>query len=305
MCKIAAGIVIFNPNNYERFIKSFSSVVNQFSRVYVFDNSTVKVNIPKPRNVIYMTEYKNKGIAYGLNRIMKAADNDGFEWVVTFDQDSIVPKGLLDEYKRNINTQKIGIVCPLIVDRRRSYDKHKVSHEKEYVTECITSGSCTLIDAWKKIGRFDEWLFVDLVDNDFCKRMIHSKYKILRLNNVILNQEFGVIEPKSKRIQNFWIDVSKIMHNINFAKLGYKKKVSPMRVYYTNRNVIYLNKKLKKYGGIGYKNYNASSYLGFWIAFNLPSILRSSNKIKVISAISNGIRDGRAKKVSDWTSLDE
>ena len=38
------------------------------------------------------------------------------------------------------------------------------------------------IDAWEQIGKFDEWLFIDLVDNEFCKRLIVSGYTILRLN---------------------------------------------------------------------------------------------------------------------------
>src|SRR5699024_6976157 len=75
--------------------------------------------------------------------------------------------------------------------------------------ECITSASCTSIKAWEKIGGFDDWLFIDLVDNEFCKRLVASGYKILRLNHLVLDQEFGCIHPKGEFSQKFWITLSK------------------------------------------------------------------------------------------------
>lgn len=301
MNSIAAGIVLYNPSDFVRFKKAFTSVVNQFPRVYVFDNSTKAIKLPeKKSNLVYITEHKNMGIAYALNKIMKLASKDGFKWVVTMDQDSIVPDNLIDEYNKRLSIKNVGIICPQVIDKRRIYQVPQDKIGDEYVNECITSGSCTSIEAWKNAGGFDEWLFIDLVDNDFCKRVILSGYKILQINKIILNQEFGNITPKSLRIQNFWKRIAILFHNENFAKLGYRKKVYPMRVYYTNRNIIYLNKKLKKYGGIGYKNYNVSSYCGFWIAFNLPSILRAKNKKDVIGAILSGIKSGRRKIVDEW-----
>lgn len=144
-------------------------------------------------------------------------------------------------------------------------------------------------------------MFIDLVDNDFCKRITLSGYKILKLNKWILDQEFGKITPKSEWKQQFWVGVSKIMHNQNFAKFSYKKSVSPLRVYYTNRNIIYVNKKLKKYGSVGYENYNCKGYIGFVISFMIPSILRAGKKIDVLKATVKGVKDGMAATPSEWS----
>lgn len=302
MVKIAAGIVLYNPSDLERFKIAFLSVVHQFERIYIFDNSTIRVKVPVlSSKVIYLTNHKNMGISYALNKIMESADKDGYNWVVTMDQDTIVPPKMLSEYKKNISSDDIGILCPQVVDRRRIYMKPKTFPEVEYVDFCITSGSCTSVNVWRKIGKFDENLFIDLVDNDFCKRVILSKYKILRLNNIILDQEFGDISPRSLKSQKFWLKISSILHNVNFAKLGYRKKVNPMRIYYTNRNIIYVNKKLANYNVTIYEeNYNVRSYIGFWICFNLPSIIRAKNKLKVVGAIRKGISDGLKMKVSKW-----
>ena len=160
------------------------------------------------------------------------------------------------------------------------------------------------------MGGFDEFLFIDLVDNDFCKRLKLCHWTILKLHNVILNQEFGDISLKSEKTVNLVMKISvffktKLKLNYladNIGKLSYKKNVSPMRVYYTNRNIIYLNQKFKKYGGIGYDCYKCRSYLGFQICFNMSSLFRGTEKNKIMHAIFSGIRDGIkvSLKQSPW-----
>lgn len=298
---IAVGVVLYNPDNEERVQYSLQSILQQVSDVYVFDNSTKENNITFPANITYMTEHENKGIAYALNRIMEKAQSEGYEWLVTMDQDSVIPKGLISAYKEHVVDDSIGIICPQVIDFRRSYMDVKKEPKEELIDFCITSASCTRISAWEHVGRFDEWLFIDLVDNDFCKRMIASGFTILRLNDLVLNQEFGKIIPKSEKTQRFWNRIAKILHNDNFGKLGYSKFVSPMRVYYTCRNIIYVNKKLTDYGKTGYKeNYNCSGYLGFLISFIVPSILRAQEKRKVLKAVIAGTKDGRKSRPIVW-----
>lgn len=297
---IAVGIVLYNPDIL-RLNKCIGSIKQQIEKIYIFDNST-KTSLINRDSIVYLSEGENKGIAYALNKIMDMAKKDGFQWVLTMDQDSIIPDGMLKGFQECLEKyQDIGIICPQVIDKRRIYSEIENKENEKYVEFCITSASCTSIEAWEKCGKFDEWLFVDLVDNDFCKRLILSGYKIIKLNKWVLDQEFGKITPKSKRKQRFWLEISKIMHNQNFAKFSYKKFVSPLRVYYTNRNIIYMNKKMKKYGKIGYENYNCKGYIGFIICFMIPSILRAQDKIKVIKATIKGIKDGRASQPTEWS----
>lgn len=238
---IAAGIVVFNAEK-ERLEKNISRLKKQVKEIYIFDNSDISDG--DYDGVTYLSENKNCGIAYALNRIMEQAKVDGYKWLITMDQDSLIPDGMVHGFEESIRThENIGIVCPQVIDRRRTYLQAEDNEAEEYVNFCITSASCTSIEAWEKCGKFDEWMFIDLVDNDFCKRITLSGYKILKLNKWILDQEFGKITPKSEWKQKFWVGVSKILHNQNFVKFSYKKFVSPLRVYYTNRNIIYANKK--------------------------------------------------------------
>lgn len=117
-------------------------------------------------------------------------------------------------------------------------------------------------------------------------------YKILRCNNIIIDQEFGKIQLKSPFWVKFYTRLSSILNNKNVAKLSYKKGVSPLRVYYAHRNLLYLNKKYKNFGGIGYENFHCHSFWGFLLYFSLPSFVRASRKLLVLKAILKGLYDG-------------
>lgn len=300
--RIAAGIVLYRPD-MDRLKQCLEHLSGQTGHIYIFDNSPDKICLEQTGHMTCLSEPGNKGIAYALNRIMERAVLDGYRWVLTMDQDSVIPDGMVEDFMHYIQCgEALGIVCPQVIDRRRAYMLEADRDKIQYIDMCITSASCTSVDAWEAVGRYDESLFIDLVDNEFCKRLTASGYKILQVNKWILDQEFGNITPKSERVQKFWIKWSKLLHNENIAKFSYRKVVYPERVYYTNRNIIYVNRKLKNYGKTAYENYNCKGYLGFLISFNLPSLLRAQHRGKVLGAMFRGMRDGCRKKVQPWAA---
>lgn len=301
-----AGIVTYNPD-LKRLEENIKNIFLQVKQIIIVDNHSthldeIKLLCKKYKNIILIKNYKNMGIAYALNQIMKYAESMDYQWVVTLDQDSICPNNLLIEYEKYID-EGIGIICPEVQDKRRKYQNIKPKKGFSEIDTCITSASCTNIRSWRQVGGFDNKLFIDLVDNDFCKKIRIFNYKIIKLNYLVLNQEFGDIIPKDTYFAKICIKLSEILHNENIGKLSYKKKVNSLRVYYTCRNILYLNKKYKNYGKIGYKeNYHCHGFLGFIVCFILPSILRAENKIEVFKAVINGINKGRilAKETKSW-----
>ena len=298
--KVLAGVVLYN-SNYNKMLECINSLVPQVEKIILWDNSPKRLsesqlsNLGKYHNCEYIFANKNIGMPEGMNRILEMADKQGYEWVLTMNADSLVPANMIEEYSKFFDDKDVGMICPQVIDRRRKYMKVSTNIEAEYVQMCITSAACTSVTAWKQVGKFDGWLMVDLLDNDISKRMVLNGWKIVKTNSVVLDQEFGDIKAKGEKEEKFWLWVGKALHNDNFAKFSYKKIVYPNRVYYTCRNVLYLNKKFKNYGGIGYReNYNCNTFLGFLICFVLPSVLRSNEKVKTIKAVFNGFKDGKA-----------
>lgn len=296
---ICAGVVLYNPQDLDRVTECLSNLTRQVKYVYVFDNCTTEHNLNLSSNGIrYLKKDGNMGLAYALNCIMESAEKDGFEWVVTMDQDSIIPDNLVKGYCKCImRINGMGICCPQVIDRRRPYLKPIDSEEYEFIERCITSASCTSVKAWRNIGKFDEWLFIDLIDEEFCKRMRLNNYEIVRLNKYVLDQQFGNVIPKSKRKQKFWLKLSEITHVTRFQHLTYYNVVSPLRVYYTNRNIIYVNKKYKNYKFNFYYVYGCKNRLEFLIWYCFTRLLLSKKKLEVANAIFRGIRDGKRKSV--------
>jgi GT2 family glycosyltransferase len=296
--KVAAGIVLFNPNPI-RLRECISKLRGQVGCIIIYDNSLVNSyrNFMK-ENVVYLSRHQNDGISYALNQIFLKGKEMGYEWILTMDQDTIIPINLISTFSKYMMQKKVGIICPQVVDRRRVYLHPKyVPNDTSYIDFCITSASCTNINIWEELGGFDNYLFIDFVDNDYCKRLVLSGYKILQCNKVVIDQEFGNITLKSQFWVGFYISLSHFLKNKNIAKLSYKKKVNPMRVYYVHRNLLYLNKKLKNYGGIGYGNFYCHSFFGFLIYFTLPSFVRGSEKRKIFKATIKGLYDGYKSKV--------
>ncbi len=291
--KVAAGIVLFYPDK-ERLRKCLDSLRKQVPCIIIFDNSTNETSVfNDEKDIIYLTHHKNYGVSFALNEIFKKGRALGFEWIITMDQDTIVPDSMVSNFSKYFAFDNVGIICPQVIDKRRKYMYAEEPKEDiSFIDSCITSASCTKISIWEEIGGFDNFLFIDFVDTDYCKRLILNGYKIIRCNHIVIDQQFGNISLKSTFVVKFYVNLSNLLKNKNIAKLSYHKEVSPLRVYFVHRNLLYLNKKFKNYGGIGYENFYCHSFAGFLLYFSLPSLLRGSKKIKILKAIVEGLFDG-------------
>lgn len=291
--KIIAGFVLFNPDK-DRFDECLGKALSLFDEIILYDNvgnQQVYENIDD--RVTYITEGENKGLAHALVAIMAMAKDRGADWVVTLDQDTVLPENLVSEFKKYSDLPKAAIIAPQVVDKRRPYQKVEDCNQSIQETDfAITSASFTNVEIYEKLGGFDEWLFVDFIDNDYCKRALIEGYKIYRMNDVVIDQEFGKISLKAPWKVKFYMWLSKVTRNKNVVKLTYNKVVSPLRVYFVHRNLLYLNKKFKNYGGIGYENFYCKSFPGFLFYFSLPSFVRAQAKIKVLKSIIKGLIDG-------------
>ncbi len=302
---VVAGIVLFNPD-VKRLLHNIQNISSQVEMVIFYNNGVApevvnRIKVQLGKKAIIVGDGNNHGIATALNGIMAKADELNYEWVLTLDQDSVVPENMISFFSRLMEQKDVAIVCPQNIDSRRKYMHPVLNPRIQDISMCDTSGSCTRVSIWKEIGKFDDWLFIDLVDNDYCKRVKLKGYRIIRVNSVIMDHQYGSLEPRSKCLERFFIRLGEMLHSTNIQKLSFKRKVSPLRVYYENRNILYLNKKYKKYGGIGYSNHHCKTYIGFFLTFSIYSWLVSDDKKAVFYAIRNGIKDSKKRKVEPWT----
>ncbi len=109
-----------------------------------------------------------------------------------------------------------------------------------FIDQTITSANIINLLAWETVGKFDDRLFIDEVDNDFCVRLRLNNYKILHFNECYVDHELG------KR----WF--------LLFPKINYE---SDFRLFYIFRNLMIEN---RRYGKLPFvKNYRKEIFCYF------------------------------------------
>lgn len=268
---IIAGVVTYNPR-ITLLQKNLSALRELVDRVIVVDNGSVNLTDIKKiiggiGSISLIENQRNLGIARALNEIMETAIEYEYSWVLTMDQDSVVPTNLVSEYVKYLDSS-VGMLCPIIFDRNKNQlpTTYLGTHE---VKECITSGSLVNVSAWQKVNGFDEKLFIDGVDFDFCERIKKTNYRILEVGTVVLSHAIGNI---TMRKFFFW-DVAVKNH-------------SAFRKYYIARNTIYL---AKKNGNVARQ---IKSYLQVVKQVSIVIMYEQDKKQKLI-AICRGMIEGR------------
>lgn len=279
---ICAGIITYNPTLTD-VSTCLEALCNQVERVIIVDNASKNVKslqeiVSKYANVTLVKNSQNIGFAKALTQVFEWAKSQGFNWVLTLNDDSVVPSNMISEYKKilenqgslvnqkNAKNSKIAIVCSLLKNRLDGTILHSKCHEDE----CITSGSLTSVEAWAKIGGFDEWLEIDGVDFDFSRRLVRAGWKIVECQNVIMEHQIGKARSINLIIKHpiVW------NHNAN-------------RKYYIARNMQVVDYKMGTYSYV--KSLRAVVRDMIFVA------LWEKNKFAKILAMVRGFKDGQQK----------
>lgn len=231
--RIIAGIVLYNPD-IKRLLENVNSIYPQVDSLIIVDNASKNCEqaikmLQEFKNIEIICNDKNKGIATALNQIMHYAIEYSASWVLTLDQDSVCEHDLISQYYKYISKSDVGMMTCNVVDRNFGIDYGVGSTEYRYVEGCITSGSFVNVKSYKKTAGFDEKMFIDKVDFDYCLSVRATGQKIIKINYNGLLHEVG----HGRIIKLF--GKSYTMYNHSY-----------IRRFYMVRNGIYIAKKHKK-----------------------------------------------------------
>ena len=266
--KILAGIVLFNPD-LDRLKENVQAIKSQVDEVIFFNNGSPVSEGIDNGFLCLDANGRNIGIASALNLLCQYALDHSFDWVLTLDQDSICPEGLIDEYKKYLDDSSIGMLCPCIIDRNYGschYDG-QLSEGLEDVDACITSGSLIRLSAWQLVTGFWDDLFIDMVDFVICWSLRAHGYRIVRVRAKALFHEIG----HSKKVNLFGKEEAVFNH-------------SPIRSYYMARNAV----------AVGRKHHRLSQCLRWtmkrFLLVNLYEKNRWKKDIQFFKGLIDGIR---------------
>ncbi len=260
--RICAIIITYNP---EKDLKlTIEAVKSQVERIIVIDNGSTQAQIENVRGLrapglTIIENPENLGIATALNIGVNQAKAEGFNWVLTLDQDTIcepdMVQKMMDVYRQDTNRDKIAILAAVHFDRQTAHVSKELRNLKETAVDrriVMTSGNLIPMHIFEKLGPFDDDLFIEYVDNEFCLRARANGYRVVLVRDARMGHQLG--DTKKHTFFNRWWFFS---HN-------YK----PVRRYYRARNRLVLYRR----------------YKGSWILGDQDFALRDMAKILLVES---------------------
>ena len=271
--RLAAVAILYNPD--ETFFSNIQTYWDELESLIIFDNSPQKISknaVLENKKISYFWNGENEGIARRLNQAIEICKKEKIEYLLTMDQDSSFNKDELFKYKRLIEETKIEDVGMYGVLHHHSQSSNDL--KKYWLNQLlITSGSIIPVNKTDTIGPFDETLFIDGVDTEYCLRIFELGMKTILFNDIMLCHQIGS-------------SVRKLTPSMKIAE---RKIHSALRMYYITRNFFYLRKKYPE----------QRKYLNFKPFFNelKNGILYGDEKLDFIYFFFKGYRDFTKNKM--------
>jgi len=271
-------------NDTNECLQSLKKITYDNFEVVVVDNNSSgnDVNILKEEfggftHKIIVND-SNLGFSGGNNVGIKYAIENGADYILLLNNDTIVEPDFLDNLVSHVNiNSSVGILTPVIKHynnrskiwaaggklsklRGSGFASTEIGKSNAPSEVNFASGCALLIkrEVFDKVGFLDENYFLYLEDTDFCYRTIKSGYKIL-------------LVPSSV-----------IYHKINAST---KENVSRLPLYYVTRNRLYFSNK-----NLGAWKFISITYI-FFVSFLKLAIWTLANKRNKVNAIKRGLRD--------------
>ena len=246
--RVSSVTVAFNPNP-ERLAEQVAALLDQVEHIIIVDNGShpgveeiLQPRFKGPRvQVIALRD--NQGVASGFNIGAREARSQGAEFVLLLDHDSVPDPGmvnlLLAGYRHCValpGAQRVAAVGPRVSDLRDPSEypfirlgwlhnrRVRCGDSGQGVVSCdflISSGSLIALDMLAEVGEFDEALFIDSVDLEWCCRARDRDFTLYGVCAALLDHRLG--DHRRQLVPG----VEMVVH-------------SPQRIYYMTRNRILL-----------------------------------------------------------------
>jgi len=229
MEKIWGVVILYHPET--AVVENIASYSGQVAKLIVFDNSEPASGIDLTvlgEKIVLIADGENRGIAERLNAAARMAIEDGAAWLLTMDQDSSFYNGQLTRYLSCFENFKDRDNVAMFGVTHAEKEQNTTGCVATATDNLITSGSLVNLNIFRRINGFDENLFIDEVDFEYCARSNANGFKTLQFTQVHLNHTLGEIaEHRSLKTLH---KTSRVLH-------------SPLRLYYMVRNFLYVRKK--------------------------------------------------------------
>jgi len=213
-------VICFEPD-YPSLDRLVTVLRRQSAAVLLVDNSEstaarqTVAKLHRPETGIYSVSGDgNRGVAWAMNQAFYWAEAHNLNAVACFDQDSLPPVNLIAELQQlledAVDPSEVAGVGPVLIDRRsgqtldsfeppsRGGRRFRPELGSVYEVEhLINSGRLSSVDAFRRVGPFDEGLFVDTIDLEWSLRAASKGLKLLQFSSEPMLHSIGETQKTS------------------------------------------------------------------------------------------------------------
>jgi rhamnosyltransferase len=207
--RVASITVTYDPDP-ARLARQLAALRGQVGEIILVDNgSSVPLQVAG-EGVHAIALGENAGIARAFNVGIAEARRRGAEFVLLLDHDSVPAPGMVEHLvqaaeERLAAGERLAAVGPRIVDERDAHDypfirlgwlanRHLRCGADGGVIACdflISSGCLVPMRALEAVGNFEEALFVDSVDFEWCSRARDRGFSLYGVCDAELDHQLG------------------------------------------------------------------------------------------------------------------
>jgi rhamnosyltransferase len=238
--RVASVTVTFNPHA-QRLAQQVAALGGQVDEIIVIDNGSMPaLGVPESEAapVRFIPLGDNVGVAAAFNIGIREARKAGADFVLLLDHDSVPTPGmvgaLVEGYARcqSNSVAPVAAAGPRVVDARdkRPYPFVRLGWLRNHHIQCgdtaqdavpcdflISSGTLVRVEHFDRVGPFDEALFVDSVDLEWCCRARKLGFALFGVCSARLDHWLG--DHRREVVGG----IALVVH-------------SPQRLYYMTRN---------------------------------------------------------------------
>jgi rhamnosyltransferase len=228
------GIIVTYFPDLETLRVLLPRTLQEVDRLVVVDNSST----PESRQLIMtaagagageasqgsfelIPNARNVGLGVGFNQGITRAFEEGFDFVLLLDQDSILREGavhrLVEEYHRLSGRFRVGALQASNLEadgritfdsRRRDFYRRKglyagpTSYQGLYL---LNSGAFFPTEVFRKVGMLDQRYFIVFVDYEISLRLAREEFQVFHVPGAIIDHNMG---PRPK------VDAKRLYHAV-------------------------------------------------------------------------------------------